>query len=188
MRLELSIRGEVPEGPSVLVSNHMSYLDPIAIARAMPVAAVAKSEILGWPALGAALEDLGTIFVRRGDVFSGAIALRQAMRTLDAGVSVLVFPEGTTTFGDDVLPFARGAFGAARLKGVPVVPVVLRYARRDACWVGRAGFVPHFVALHRNPNVVAQLDFGEPIDPVAFSDAGSLTRAARQSIRKLVVP
>jgi 1-acyl-sn-glycerol-3-phosphate acyltransferase len=161
-------------------------LDPIAIARATPVAAVAKAEILGWPALGAALDDLGVIFVRRGDRFSGAVALRRMMRALDKGVSVLVFPEGTTTFGDEVLPFARGAFGVARLKGVPVVPVTLQYTRRDACWVGNAGFVPHFVSLHRNQRVIAELSFGDPIDPAVFSDPGSLAKAARRSIRELL--
>jgi 1-acyl-sn-glycerol-3-phosphate acyltransferase len=151
------------------------------------VAAVAKSEILGWPGLGAALEDLGIIFVRRRDCLSGAVALRRAMRALDHGVSVLVFPEGTTTFGDEVLPFALGAFGVARLKGVPVVPVTLRYGQREACWVGDAGFVPHFVSLHRNQTISSELSFCDPMDPSDFLDAGSLAKAARRSIRELLL-
>ena len=188
LRLEVKVHGEAPAGPCVLVANHMSYLDPIAIARSVPLGAVAKSEILGWPALGDTLHNLGIIFVRRGNVHSGAVALRKSMRLLDAGVPVLVFPEGTTTFGDDVLPFRRGAFGVARLLGVPVVPVALRYGSRDVCWVGSAGFVPHFVCIHRHPRLDAELHFRPALQPDAFPNATSLAKAARRSIRSVLLP
>ncbi|MEM7436002.1 MAG: lysophospholipid acyltransferase family protein [Myxococcota bacterium] len=186
--LSVETEGEVPRQPCVIVANHLSYLDPIAVATIVPTTAIAKSEVRSWPAIGGALNSLGVLFVRRGDPGSGAVALRMAMRALDAGVPVLVFPEGTTTYGDDVLPFERGAFGLGALKGVPIVPVALRYSVRDAAWVGDTDFVPHFVSLHRHPQVLAHLRFGRSLDARDFEGARSLAAAARNEVRSLLGP
>ncbi|MGB8223386.1 MAG: lysophospholipid acyltransferase family protein [Polyangiales bacterium] len=182
----MSVRGDVPNGPCVIVANHISYLDPIAIGQVIPLSAVAKSEVTAWPAIGQTLGELGIIFVDRGNAISGAIALRKAIRSLRAGVAVLVFPEGTTTFGDDVLAFSRGAFGMAKLLGVPVVPVTLRYELRDACWVGDTSLVPHVVKLHRHRQIEVELKFGSPLEPSAFVDASTLAAATRERIRSNV--
>jgi lyso-ornithine lipid O-acyltransferase len=186
VRLAVRVRGEVPKEPCVIAANHLSYLDPLAIGQVVPLSAVAKSEVTQWPAIGETLDELGIIFVERGNAISGAVALRKAMRTLHAGVSVLVFPEGTTTIGDDVLCFARGAFGVARLLGVPVVPVTLRYDLRDACWVGDTSLVAHVVKLHRHDHIRVELTFGSAIEPMAFADASSLASATRERIRSNV--
>ncbi|MGB5694967.1 MAG: lysophospholipid acyltransferase family protein [Polyangiales bacterium] len=183
MRVDVSMEGEPPRGPCVIVSNHMSYLDPLAIGRTLPLSAVAKSELLEWPTVGDALEDLGVVFVQRGSVMSGAIALRRASRILDAGLPVLVFPEGRTTFGDEVLPFSRGAFGIAQLKRVPVVPVALRYRSLDCCWVGDARFLPHFLKLHRLDEVSVELTFGPALDPSDFADVSLLRSTTEEWIR-----
>jgi len=185
-RLAVRVRGEVPNEPCVIVANHVSYLDPIAIGQMLPLSAVAKSEVTEWPAIGETLGELGIIFVDRGNAISGAIALRKAMRSLRAGTTVLVFPEGTTTFGDDVLSFSRGAFGIAKLLGVPVVPVTVRYDLRDACWVGNTSLVPHLVRLHRHNQVSVELVFGSPLAPSAFTDASSFAAATRERIRSNV--
>ncbi|MGB5193547.1 MAG: lysophospholipid acyltransferase family protein [Polyangiales bacterium] len=186
--LDLAVHGPIPRGPAVIAANHLSYLDPIAIGQTLPVGAVAKSEIMRWPGVGQAAEDLGIVFVRRGCVRSGATALRKAMRLLDAGVSILVFPEGTTSFGRDVLPFSRGAFGMARLMRVPVVPATIRYHSPEVCWVGDDTLVPHALKLHRLDQIGADLFFGPPLEPMAFSDAAKLAKAARQCIRSLLLP
>jgi 1-acyl-sn-glycerol-3-phosphate acyltransferase len=185
--LGLAVHGRVPEGPAVIVSNHLSYLDPIAIGQTLPFGAVAKSEIMEWPGFGQAAEDLGIVFVRRGCARSGAAALRRAMRLLDAGVSILVFPEGTTSLGRDVLPFSRGAFGVARLMRVPVVPATIRYHCPEVCWVGDDSLVPHALKLHRLDQIGADLFFGPRLEPMAFSDAAELAEVARQCIRSLLL-
>ena len=58
---------------------------------------------------------------------------------------MIVFPEGTTSAGDCVLPFKRGIFGVARRLGVPVVPVALRYDSPSDCWIGSENFLSHYV-------------------------------------------
>ena len=56
--MSLSVRGSTPVGPAVIVANHISYLDPLVIGQTLPVSAVAKSEIMGWPAIGETLEEV----------------------------------------------------------------------------------------------------------------------------------
>jgi 1-acyl-sn-glycerol-3-phosphate acyltransferase len=188
LRMNVEVRGRVPEGACVIIANHLSYLDPLAVGWTLPVGAVAKSEIMDWPGVGEAVADLGVVFVERGSAHSGAAALRKMMRLLEAGVPVLVFPEGTTTNGEDVLPFSRGAFGAARLMRVPVVPATIRYDSADVAWVGEASLVPHAVKLHRHQQLRAELIFGPTLQPLAFPNASALAEATRQCIRSLLVP
>lgn len=182
LRVDVTVRGSAPTTPSIIVSNHLSYLDPLLVGRSVPTSAVAKSEIAGWPTIGSSLQSLGIVFVRRGCARSGAAALRKMMRTLADGVSVLVFPEGTTTFGDTVLPFSRGAFGVSRITGVSVVPAAISYDTDEACWVGDAHFLPHIARLHRLERVGATLSFGPALHPNDFEGATGLSNAAREWI------
>lgn len=182
LRVDVTVRGSAPTTPSIIVSNHLSYLDPLLVGRFVPTSAVAKSEIAGWPTIGSSLQSLGIVFVRRGCARSGAAALRKMMRTLADGVSVLVFPEGTTTFGDTVLPFSRGAFGVSRITGVSVVPAAISYDTDEACWVGDAHFLPHIARLHRLERVGATVSFGPALHPNDFEGATGLSNAAREWI------
>ena len=188
MRLDLRVHGRIPEGPCLIAANHVSYLDPLAIGQTRPIGAIAKSEIMRWPGVGEAAANLGVVFVERGCARSGAIALRKATRLLDAGISVLVFPEGTTTTGQDVLPFSRGAFGIARRMRIPVVPATLRYDSREVCWVGDDSLVPHAVRLHRFNEIGADLIYGPSLQPMAFENAAALAEATRQCVRSLLLP
>ncbi len=188
MRLRMQVQGQAPSRPCIIVANHVSYLDPLAIGQTLPVGAVAKSEIMRWPGVGEAAADLGIIFVDRGCVQSGARALRKMIRLLEAGVPVLVFPEGTTSRGEDVLPFSRGSFGVARLVRVPVVPATLRYASKQVCWVGKDSLLPHALKLHRFNQIDCTLTFGPSLEPMAFESASALADATRQCIRTLLLP
>ena len=132
--LRLRVEGPLPCAPSLLVANHLGYWDAVLLGALLPLVAIAKSELSGWPALGKCGQALGTLYVRRGDVHHGARVLRQGLRRLSAGVHLLDFPEGTTTDGSQVLPFRRGPLawlparassGAGRLA-----------TREGACWLG----------------------------------------------------
>ncbi len=163
--LQLAVRGAFPAGPCVLVANHVSYLDAIAIAAVLPCAPIAKSEVASWPLIGGAARGLGAIFVEREAMWGRVRALREALACLRGGVPVLNFPEGTTTDGTRLLPFHRGCFGIARLAGVPIVPIAVRCARSLA-WHGNAPFVPHYLRTAAiDPEI--ELAIGKPIAPDA---------------------
>jgi 1-acyl-sn-glycerol-3-phosphate acyltransferase len=178
--LRLGVRGALPTGPVVIVTNHVSYLDAIAIAAALPVAPIAKCEVAAWPMIGTAAQRLGVIFVERDNPWSRVRALRAAARALAAGVSVLNFPEGTTTDGTQLLPFQRGIFGLARLANVHVVPVAVRCAP-ELAWHG-AAFVPHYLRMTRMAAPALTLEIGQPIDPARHVSADEIAALAHHRI------
>ncbi|MDB4987425.1 MAG: plsC1 [Myxococcaceae bacterium] len=182
--VRLSVRGQPPQQASLLVANHISYFDPMIIASLLPLTAVAKREVASWPWVGEVCRRFGVLYVDRDDPYSGARVLREAMRSLERGVSVLIFPEGTTTHGDHVLPFKRGSFGAAALAGVPIVPVALRYESAAAAWVGDDTFLPHYVRTVAKPYTRVQVEFLPALSHA--HDAADLARQARSAIATVV--
>lgn len=175
------LRGDLPREPALLVANHVTYFDPLVIASSVPCTAVAKREVASWPCIGELSRRLGVLFVDRDDPLSGARALRTMLRAFERGVSVLVFPEGTTTRGDGVLPFKRGAFGAAAIAGVPVVPIALRYHEAHAPWVGNDLFVPHYLRTMAEPVTQVSVEFLPPLS-VSRSDPAQTAECARRAI------
>jgi 1-acyl-sn-glycerol-3-phosphate acyltransferase len=157
------VYGALPQQPAVIVANHVSYVDPILLGALGPAAPIAKQEIAGWPLIGGGAAALGAMFVDRDRPSSGARVLRQALRALRAGVSVLGFPEGTTSPGHDVLAFRRGLPGLARLARVPIVPVAIRYHRADMAWTGSASLLPHYLRTAARAESLADVIIGEPI-------------------------
>jgi lyso-ornithine lipid O-acyltransferase len=179
------VRGDVPREPALLVANHVTYFDPLVIASSVPCTAVAKREVADWPCIGEMSRRLGVLFVDRNDPLSGARALRTMLRAFECGVSVLVFPEGTTTRGDGVLPFKRGSFGAAALAGVPVVPVALRYHEAHAPWVGNELFVPHYLRTMAEPCTQVSLEFLPALSPLRRAPELTAERARRAIVERL---
>ncbi len=120
---------------ALVVSNHISWMDILALQAAMPVVFVAKSEIKSWPVLGWMVSLAGTCFIDR----SRRTALRTVHSTLTehlkTGQSVCIFPEGTTSNGEQVLPFHAGLLQAAIEAGVPVQPIRLQYSHLAAAYV-----------------------------------------------------
>ncbi len=184
-RVDVSVAGRVPSSPALLVSNHLGYLDPIVLGAILPCLALAKREVRSWPVLGPKLRELGVLFVDRGDPISGARALRAMLRAFAVGTSVLNFPEGTTSDGRALLPFRRGAFGAARIARVPIVPVLVEYDDARVAWVGDATFLPHYAALVARGPVRARVCFGRPIVTHHGKTARALADEARAAIEDL---
>jgi lyso-ornithine lipid O-acyltransferase len=184
--LQLSMRGRVclPTGPAILVANHVSYLDVIAIAAVQGCVPIAKSELAGWPVIGNATRGLGGIFVERASPWGRVRALRRALAVLQAGVPVLNFPEGTTTDGRQLLPFHRGIFGLARIANVPVVPIAIRCSRALA-WHGNAPFLPHYLRTTQTDPQIC-LELGAPLDPRLFASADELAVVAHHRIAHML--
>ncbi|MET0341880.1 MAG: lysophospholipid acyltransferase family protein [Polyangiales bacterium] len=178
--VRLTVRGRVPSGPALLVANHLGYFDPLIIASLLPCTAIAKADVSAWPCIGELMRRLGVMFVERESAQSGARVLRETLRHLTDGVSVLVFPEGTTTTGETVLPFKRGSFGAATLAGVPIVPVAIHYECASMAWVGDATFLPHYLRTITKPYTRVTVDFLDPLPRAGSAEA--LAEQARRAI------
>jgi 1-acyl-sn-glycerol-3-phosphate acyltransferase len=124
-----TVRGleHLPARRAVLVANHSSYLDVVALLAALPVDVrfVAKRELLGTALVGAVLRKAGHLTVDRVDVSRGAEDAARVTAAVEAGAVVCVFPEGTFLRRAALLPFRLGAFKAAVESGAPVVPVTI---------------------------------------------------------------
>lgn len=180
------VHGRVPAGPCILVANHVSYFDPLVLSSLVPLTAIAKREVSTWPVIGEIGRRLGVLYVERENPTSGARVLREAIAALEHGVSVLVFPEGTTSRGHAVLPFKRGIFGVAARLDVPVVPVALAYDVADAAWVDDETFFPHYMRSIKRPCTRVRARFLEPLWPSPHASAVAFAEAARRAIAQVL--
>ncbi len=152
--ISLSVQGleQLPRGQAcVIVANHASYLDGIVLAAALPIqyAFVAKAELDRQFIARQFLRRIGALFVERFGKEQGVADARCLAQAVEAGRSLLYFPEGTFTRMPGLLPFHMGAFSAAAEAGVPVVPIAIRGTRsllRADTWFPRRGGVRITVA------------------------------------------
>lgn len=183
--IEITVSGAPEPGPAILVANHLGYLDPLVITSLWPCAPIAKSEFGKWPLLGSSARGLGVLFVRRGDVLNSARVLRSAGRLLERGLPILNFPEGTTSFGNAVARFRRGIFGLARIAGVPVIPIALRFPV-ELCWAGDDYFLPHYLRTAARAKARISVQLGKPMSPDGFDDAETMAEETRRRIHRML--
>ena len=151
--VEVSVVEELRvDRPTVLVSNHASYVDAIVLVATLPphVRYVAKREFARTPVLGSALRRLGTYFVDRVDPARGVEDTRELVAAARRGETLVFFPEGGFSRAPGLGAFRIGAFVFGAEAGVPVTPVVLRGTRsllREHRWLPARGRVE--VGIHR---------------------------------------
>lgn len=122
----------LPESSCVVVANHTSYLDGIVLKAALPprFSFVVKREAASMPVVGVVLRRIGSEFVERHSEGGRHRDARRVMRRAEAGHSLVFFPEGTFDEQVGLKRFHIGAFVAATRGDMPVVPTVIRGARR----------------------------------------------------------
>ncbi len=126
--LTLQVSGTPRPGATLLVANHVSWLDIAAIHSAAPHARfVSKADVLAWPLLGWLIKGAGTLFIERERKRDAVRVVHAMAHALQAGETVAVFPEGTTGLGADLLPFHANLLQAAVATETPIQPVVLRF-------------------------------------------------------------
>jgi 1-acyl-sn-glycerol-3-phosphate acyltransferase len=183
-------RGTPPCTPFFLVSNHLSYMDIVAFASRLDCVFVAKSEVANWPILGLLCRSMGTIFVDRNsrkDVLRVNRLIEQALRS---GKGVVLFPEGTSTPGAEVLPFHSALLDPAVQHACPVSFAAVSYrtpvgqppAHLSVCWWGEMSFLPHFYRLLQLESVDATLVFGS--HSIRADDRKQLARKLWQAVNE----
>ena len=125
----LRVEGTPPEGAALVVPNHFSLLDAFAVVGAHPMTVAGRADMQHWPIVGALPRTFGIIGVERSRKTATEDFVEAVQARLAAGVSVLVFAEGTTSNGRQLLSFKTGAFEAVAGTPYPVVPVWQRPVR-----------------------------------------------------------
>jgi 1-acyl-sn-glycerol-3-phosphate acyltransferase len=157
-----------PPTHGLVVANHLSYLDVLILSAAMPCFFVAKMEIGGWPIFGKAARVGGTIFIDRSSLASAMTVAEQIGEKLKLPIPVLLFPEGTSTDGSQVLRFHSRLIDPATASGAPITAAAIRYVvedgtpERELCWFGDALFITHLFKALSTPGFTARVRFGQP--------------------------
>jgi 1-acyl-sn-glycerol-3-phosphate acyltransferase len=160
----------------LIVSNHLSYLDLMVIASVYPAVFVTSIDMGEIFFLGTMAEIGGSLFIERRNRDRVALDLQQIKGQLDHGFHVVLFPEGTSSNGDSVLPFKKSLLMSAVEAGKKILPLTLEYThidgepfspanRDDVCWYGKMSFLPHLFRMMSKKSVVANLQFHMPIVP-----------------------
>lgn len=156
--------GAAPQ-TGLLVSNHLSYLDILVLVSLTPAVFVSKSEVKNWPVFGWFASLAGTLFVdrtRRSDVTRMNALISKALAD---GNVVVLFPEGTSWNGSEILPFKSSLLEPIVGAKHPLAVGHLRYAladgdaANDVCYWGDATFFPHLVKLMTKRVVQARVWF-----------------------------
>ena len=125
--IRLSVSGEVCRQPGTLyVCNHISWADIPVLGVTLDAAFVAKAEAGAWPVIGHLMHRYGVVLVNRTQRATSGLQVEAITQRLAAGQSVILFPEGTTSDGEGLLPFRTSLMQAARVARA-VQPIILRY-------------------------------------------------------------
>jgi 1-acyl-sn-glycerol-3-phosphate acyltransferase len=114
--------------PHVVMANHQSYLDVLALYRALPkpFGMIAKRELFVVPFFGFVMKSLGCVSIDRRRGAASHRSLHEAATRVRGGSSIVVFPEGTRSLGDRVKQFKNGPFHLVQAARAPIIPIGIR--------------------------------------------------------------
>lgn len=189
--IHVTVDGALPPPPTrgrgrLIVANHRSAIDIGVLLSTFGGTMVSRADIAGWPVIGAAARAAGTVFVDRSSAKSGAATIRAITKHLEDGLTIALFPEGTTFDGDEVRSFHGGAFVAAARAGAEILPVGLAYPRASgAAFVGES-FPAHLARMARSDTTRMVLAVGEPFVLAKDARATAITSRAHAEVSALV--
>lgn len=130
--IKVRTEGLSTEGRVIFLSNHVSHLDISVIGGLMPARFISKQEVRDWPVFGLLARLQDTIFVDRAPKLS-AIKQSRALiqKALSQGERLIIFPEGTNTIGDTILPFRRGMLDGLEAANYKLQPVAIQCTAVD---------------------------------------------------------
>ncbi|MCI0339071.1 MAG: 1-acyl-sn-glycerol-3-phosphate acyltransferase [Acidobacteria bacterium] len=192
--ISIKVKGEPPEPPFFLVSNHLSTVDIVVYAACLGNLFVAKSEISKWPLIGWITRDIGTIFIARRNFQDIPRVMGLINKTLDEGLGIILFPEGTSTKGDKILPFSPALLEPAVRGNYPVSYASISYrtapdeapAYAAVCWWGDTTFLQHAGALLKLARFDACLIFGS--HAIKADDRKTLAKSLWNAMNDQFIP
>ena len=150
--------GQLERGGYVIIGNHVSYVDGIVLGSIFPILFVSKREVKGWPIVGQWNTLCGTIFINRQRKELVGSLIEEMSGKLRQEANILLFPEGTSTNGERMLPFQTVPLAAPLRNRSIIVPTTIAYTNIDdkpiiatnrdlVFWYGDMDFVSHFWKL-----------------------------------------
>lgn len=165
-RVQAQVGGRIPSS-GLLVCNHLSYLDILLLGTQAPCVFVAKRDVRGWPVLGWFARLAGTVFVHREKRSRAAQSNDEIEAALQTGVLVVLFPEGTSSGGDTVLPFKSSLLEPATNRQHSLAAGHIAYeladgdASEEVCYWKDMTLLPHLINLLGKGDIRASVSFAE---------------------------
>lgn len=183
--------------PVLFTSNHVSYLDILVLGAQADMTFVAKHEIADWPLIGFLAKLARTEFISREAALARA-QFQVLTERLAGGENLMLFPEGTSTNGETVLPFKSSlfavAYAAREVQETMVQPVTVAYTRlkggaalygdlRDIyAFHGKMSLRAHLKSVMERPGVEVEVRFHEPVSPAAFASRKHLAMHCQSAV------
>jgi 1-acyl-sn-glycerol-3-phosphate acyltransferase len=176
--------GHLERGGYVIIANHMSYVDGIVLGSIFPIVFVSKKEVRSWPVVGLWNIICGTIFIDRQHKQEVGSMVDEMAAKLKQEANILLFPEGTSTNGERMLPFQTVPLAAPLRSRSIIVPTTLTYksieerpvssANRDLIyWYGDMDFVSHFWKLLALRSVEVMVTIQPQVECFRYPDSSA---------------
>jgi 1-acyl-sn-glycerol-3-phosphate acyltransferase len=192
--IEIEVLGDPPKQPFFLVSNHLSYTDIPVLRSVIDSVFVAKGEIEGWILAGRMVRDMGNIFINRENRRDIPLAGAKIIEKLEQGEGVIVFPEGTSSKGEEILPFNSSFFEFAAKSDLPIHYASISYRVLDGskkasdaiCWWDDTSFIEHLWQFFELRECRAIVSFG--CETVIKSNRKELAKELWNRVNEKFIP
>jgi 1-acyl-sn-glycerol-3-phosphate acyltransferase len=202
---DVKVKGMISnDRPLLLVSNHVSWTDILVLGSLVELSFIAKDEVEDWPMFGTLAKLQQTVFIDRKTKQKAGEQSKEIAERLKAGDILVLFPEGTTSDGNRILPFKSSLFGAAKMAlddddkdaKVFVQPVSIayikkhgiplgRYHRSIAGWSGTVGMAKHLVGIATAGSLSVEVTFGDPVSYTHHTNRKRLAQTVEATIRTM---
>jgi len=173
--------GQLERGGYVIIANHVGYIDGIVLGSIFPIVFVSKKEVRSWPIIGQWNILCGTVFIDRQHKEQVGLLVQEMSRKLKHEANILLFPEGTSTNGERMLPFQTVPLAAPLRSRSVIVPTTLAYKSLDDVpinavnrdliyWYGDMDFVSHFWKLLALRSIEVLVTIQPKVECFRYSD------------------
>ena len=189
--LKIKHHGKPCHEPKLIVSNHISWLDIVVIGTTQPCVFIAKNSVTRWPVIGLLAQISGTIFLDRQNRKDLSKVMRNGKAAIDAGISLVFFPEATTTNGKQLKPFHPSIYQTAIDTNCATQAIAISYPVNNnknkispAPYIDKDNFISHLIRTLSAPGVDVCLQYCTPIPTTYNHDRKNLALSTHNQIIK----
>ena len=181
----------------LVISNHLTYLDRVILASLIPVIFVTKKQVRSWPVFGWLTRASATLYIDRQRKLLSGKYIEDIANIIKGGINILVFPEGTSTNGEEIRQFQSVFFQVPIICDSRILPLTINYSRvnqqplstsnRDCIfWYGQTKFTRHILMALRLKQIEAEVTVHSPVKPQFNQDSPLNRKKLGESLRQVI--